>query len=72
MPPTSARDTWAALADAELQPGGFLLQRMAEGGHEVLIGISTDPRFGPMLAFGLGGRYVVRSRGEGEGYGWRR
>ena len=23
-----------------------------------LFGISTDPRFGPMLAFGLGGRYV--------------
>jgi acetyltransferase len=31
---------------------------MAEGGHEVLFGISTDPRFGPLLAFGLGGRYV--------------
>jgi acyl-CoA synthetase (NDP forming) len=31
---------------------------MAEGGHEVIFGISTDPRFGPLLAFGLGGRYV--------------
>jgi acetyl coenzyme A synthetase (ADP forming)-like protein len=37
---------------------GFLIQRMAEGGHEVIFGISTDPRFGPLLAFGLGGRYV--------------
>ena len=48
----------SALAEAELHPDGFLLQQMAAGGHEVLIGISTDPRFGPMLAFGLGGRYV--------------
>jgi acetyl coenzyme A synthetase (ADP forming)-like protein len=51
-------DIEKALAEAELDATGFLLQQMAGGGHEVLIGISTDPRFGPMLAFGLGGRYV--------------
>ena len=48
----------SALAGAGLKPSGFVLQQMVEGGHEVLFGISTDPRFGPMLAFGLGGRYV--------------
>ena len=48
----------SALAGAGFAPSGFLLQRMASGGHEVLFGISTDPRFGPLLAFGLGGRYV--------------
>jgi acyl-CoA synthetase (NDP forming) len=51
-------DIEVALAEAGLEPSGFLLQQMAEGGHEVLFGISTDPRFGPLLAFGLGGRYV--------------
>ncbi len=37
---------------------GFLLQEMVGGGREVIFGISTDPRFGPLLMFGLGGRYV--------------
>jgi len=37
---------------------GFLLQEVARGGHEVIFGISTDPRFGPLLMFGLGGKYV--------------
>jgi len=48
----------AALERAALAPSGFLVQRMATAGHELLFGISTDPRFGPLLAFGLGGRYV--------------
>jgi len=37
---------------------GFLVQEMVHGGHEVILGIATDPRFGPLLMFGLGGRYV--------------
>ncbi len=37
---------------------GFLVQEMAGGGHEVIFGITTDPRFGPLLMFGLGGKYV--------------
>jgi acetyl coenzyme A synthetase (ADP forming)-like protein len=37
---------------------GFLVQEMAHGGHEVIFGITTDPRFGPLLMFGLGGKYV--------------
>ncbi len=39
-------------------PEEFLLQKLAGGGHEVIFGISTDPRFGPLLMFGLGGKYV--------------
>ncbi len=46
------------LAAAGLQAEGYLLQRMVHGGREVIFGISTDPRFGPLLMFGLGGRYV--------------
>ncbi len=37
---------------------GYLIQRMVRGGHETIFGLSTDPRFGPLLMFGLGGKYV--------------
>jgi len=34
---------------------GYVVQRMVTGGVEVLAGVSHDPDFGPVLAFGLGG-----------------
>lgn len=37
---------------------GVLVQEMIVGGHEVLIGMSEDPNFGPLLVYGLGGIYV--------------
>ncbi len=37
---------------------GFFVQEMARAGHETIFGVSTDPRFGPVLMFGLGGKYV--------------
>lgn len=37
---------------------GVLVQPMVAGGVEVLAGMSRDPLFGPMLAFGLGGIHV--------------
>ena len=37
---------------------GYFVQEMAESGHETIFGVSTDPRFGPVLMFGLGGKYV--------------
>ncbi len=46
------------LRENGLEPGGFLVQQMGTSGHEVIYGISTDPRFGPIVMFGLGGRYV--------------
>jgi acetyl coenzyme A synthetase (ADP forming)-like protein len=48
----------AALAAAGARPTGLLVQQMRRGGHEVIFGVSTDPRFGTLLMFGLGGRYV--------------
>jgi len=39
-------------------PSGYLVQESIHGGHEVVFGISTDPRFGPLVMFGLGGKYV--------------
>jgi acetyl coenzyme A synthetase (ADP forming)-like protein len=43
---------------AGLSVEGFLVQQFAAGGHEVIYGLSQDGRFGPLLMFGLGGKYV--------------
>ena len=37
---------------------GVVVQRMVEGGREVILGMSRDPQFGPVLLFGLGGVFV--------------
>src|SRR5580658_8441032 len=37
---------------------GVLIQQMLTGGHEVIIGALTDPSFGKVVAFGLGGVLV--------------
>jgi acetyltransferase len=37
---------------------GCQVQEMVRGGREVLVGMSRDPQFGPLVAFGLGGIYV--------------
>ncbi|MCF8010665.1 MAG: acetate--CoA ligase family protein [Clostridiales bacterium] len=37
---------------------GIEVQKMMPEGRELLIGMSKDPQFGPLLAFGLGGIYV--------------
>jgi acetyltransferase len=37
---------------------GVLLQEYVTGGTETIIGIHRDPKFGPLLMFGLGGIYV--------------
>jgi acetyltransferase len=58
-------DLTAALERMETSVGaagfpveGYFVQEQASGGHEVIFGIAADPRFGPLLMFGLGGRYV--------------
>jgi acetyl coenzyme A synthetase (ADP forming)-like protein len=37
---------------------GVLVQPMLTGGVEVMIGVTDDPLFGPLIAFGLGGIHV--------------
>lgn len=37
---------------------GVLVQPMLSGGVEVMVGMTHDPLFGPLLAFGLGGIHV--------------
>jgi acetyltransferase len=44
------------LPDAALE--GVYLERMASKGREVILGMTRDPQFGPMLMFGLGGIFV--------------
>ncbi|MBI3948923.1 MAG: acetate--CoA ligase family protein [Acidobacteria bacterium] len=41
---------------------GVLVQQMVRGGREVVIGLSHDPQFGPLIMFGLGGIYVETLR----------
>ena len=37
---------------------GILLQRQVSSGIEALVGVTTDPTFGPLLVCGLGGTLV--------------
>jgi len=37
---------------------GVYLERMVLKGREVILGMTRDPQFGPMLMFGLGGVFV--------------
>lgn len=37
---------------------GFLVQQMARPGLEMVVGITRDPQFGPMLMLGFGGIFV--------------
>jgi len=37
---------------------GTMVQEMVTGGREVILGMSLDPQFGPLIMFGMGGIYV--------------
>ncbi|MCP4545131.1 MAG: CoA-binding protein [bacterium] len=62
--PTQVRDAFdlMMLRIPQRVPGaridGAYIERMATRGREVIIGMSRDPQFGPMLMFGLGGIFV--------------
>ncbi len=43
---------------AKAQIDGVSVQKMAQPGLELVIGMTRDPQFGPMLMFGLGGTSV--------------
>lgn len=42
----------------DAQFGGVHVQPMISGGTELAIGMSTDPGFGPLIMFGMGGVFV--------------
>jgi len=37
---------------------GVIVQEMVTGSREMVCGIATDPQYGPMMMFGLGGIYI--------------
>jgi len=37
---------------------GVIIQKMVQGGVEVIVGVTQHPAFGPLMMFGLGGVYV--------------
>jgi acyl-CoA synthetase (NDP forming) len=52
------RAAYGAVTAAVPDPEGALIQEFVGEGHEVLIGMTEDPVFGPLLVFGLGGVFV--------------
>ena len=52
----------ARLTTAGSPPRGFVVQAMAPAGVELLVGASTDPLFGPVVACGAGGVQVELTR----------
>ncbi|NLN69948.1 MAG: acetate--CoA ligase family protein [Chloroflexi bacterium] len=45
-------------AAPQAEISGFLVQKMAPKGMEVIVGMKRDSTFGPLMMFGLGGVYV--------------
>lgn len=51
-------DAFETVTGAVEDADGVLVQEYVEGGHELLIGMVTDPNFGPLVGVGLGGFLV--------------
>jgi acyl-CoA synthetase (NDP forming) len=51
----AVREAYTQLADRFAPSRRVLVQQHLSGGHEVLIGVTRDPAFGHLIAFGTGG-----------------
>lgn len=54
----AAREMTTGLEAGGNSPNGFLIQRMAGKGVEMIVGVVHDPQFGPVVACGAGGVQV--------------
>ncbi len=54
-------------AKPEADITGFLIEKMAPEGLEVIVGMRRDPTFGPLMMFGLGGVFVELFKDVGFG-----
>ena len=54
------QDLIAKLTEKGLINGleGVIIQEMVKGSREMVCGIATDPQYGPMMMFGLGGVFI--------------
>ncbi len=54
------QDLIAKLEERGLLEGleGVIIQEMVKGNREMVCGIATDPQYGPMMMFGLGGVFI--------------
>ncbi|MGN1153067.1 MAG: acetate--CoA ligase family protein, partial [Candidatus Gastranaerophilaceae bacterium] len=54
------KDLIAKLDERGLLDGleGVIIQEMVKGNREMVCGIATDPQYGPMMMFGLGGVFI--------------
>jgi acetyl-CoA synthetase (ADP-forming) len=51
----AVRTLGARLSAAKMDLTGVVLQHQVEAGVEAIVGVTTDPAFGPLLVAGLGG-----------------
>ena len=62
--PEAIRTAWDAILESarrhrpDARISGMLVQEMVVGGEELLLGVSRDPVFGPVITVGLGGIFV--------------
>jgi acetyl coenzyme A synthetase (ADP forming)-like protein len=54
----AAREMDRKLSEAGVERATFFVQRMVDEGAELLVGVATDPVFGPVVACGAGGTAV--------------
>lgn len=65
---TDVREAWSRMMETigqrapDAKINGVVIQEMVTGGVEVLIGMTKDPQFGPVIVFGLGGIFVELMR----------
>ena len=56
----AAREMSEKLESRGQSPSGFVVQRMAQRGVEMLVGVVHDPQFGPVVACGADSVQVER------------